>query len=80
MYNFLQAYNLFYNSQHGFWIEHSSKFAAFVVIDRIMVEMVKKEILINIYLDLLKAFDILDHNISIDKHISLIKKQLKYIM
>ncbi len=38
-----------------------------MAIDRIMVEMDKNDIPINIYLDLSKAFDTLDHNILIDK-------------
>ncbi len=42
-------------------------FAALEVNDRIMVKMDKNGIPINIYLDLSKAFDTLDHNILIDK-------------
>ncbi len=37
---------------------------ALEVLDRVMVEMDKNDIPINIYLDLSKAFDTLDHNIN----------------
>ncbi len=67
LYEFFQANKLFYNSQYGFQIKHSTEFAALEVIDRIMVEMDKNVIPINIYLDLSKAFDTLDHNILINK-------------
>ncbi len=47
--------------------QHSTEFAALEVIDRVMVEMDSNDIPINIYLDLSKAFETLDHNILIDK-------------
>ncbi len=67
LYEFFQANKLFYNSQYGFRAEHSTEFAALEVIDRIMVEMDKSHIPTNIYFDLSKAFDTLDHNILLDK-------------
>ena len=56
-----------YDSQYGFKTEHSTEFAALELIDRILTRMENKEIPINIYLDLSKAFDTLDHSILIDK-------------
>ena len=56
-----------YDSQYGFRKEHSTEFAALELIDRILTRMDNKEIPINIYLDLSKAFDTLDHSILIDK-------------
>ncbi len=67
LYEFFQANKLFYNSQCGFRTERSTEFVALEVIGRIMVEMDKNDIAINIYLDLSKTFDTLGHNILIDK-------------
>ena len=43
------------------------EYAALELIDRIITQMDQDEIPINIYLDLSKAFDIIDHLILIDK-------------
>ena len=58
---------LFHNNQYGFRKEHSTELAALQVIDRITCNMDNSKILFNIYLDLSKAFDTLDHNILIEK-------------
>ena len=50
-----------YFSQYGFRKEHSTEYAALELIDMILTRMVNKEIPINIYLDLSKVFDTLDH-------------------
>ena len=64
---FLKIHKLMYDSQYGFIKEHSTEFAALELINRILTRMDKKEISINIYLDLSKAFGTLDHSILIDK-------------
>ena len=46
---------------------HSTEFAALELIDRIITQMDKDELPINIYLDLSKAFDTIDHSILINK-------------
>ena len=56
---------LFHNNQYGFRKEHSTELAALEVIDRITCNMDNGKIPFNIYLDLSKAFDTLDHNILI---------------
>ena len=56
-----------YDSQCGFRKEHYTEFATLELIDRILTRMDNKEIHINIYLDLSKAFDTLDHSILIDE-------------
>ncbi len=66
-YDFFQKEKLFYHSQYGFRNEHSTEFAAMEIVDRIMTEMDKNETPINIYLDLSKAFDTLDHQILLKK-------------
>ncbi len=57
----------FYNAQYGFRKEHSTEYAAFELIDRVIVEMDKMNTPINIFLDLYKAFDTLDHRIVLEK-------------
>ena len=56
-----------YDNQYGFRKEHSTEFAALELIDRILTCMDNKEIPINIYLDMSKALDTLDHSTLIDK-------------
>ena len=64
---FLKINNLFYDSQYGFRPGHSTEYAAIELSDRIISAMDKNKIHINIYLDLSKAFDTLDHAILLDK-------------
>jgi endonuclease/exonuclease/phosphatase family metal-dependent hydrolase len=67
LYNYFDKSNLFYDSQYGFRRRHSTELAAIEIVDRLVTQMDKNEIPINIYLDLSKAFDTLDHNILISK-------------
>ena len=67
LYSFLQKQNIIYKSQYCFRTEHSTEFAPLELIDRVNTEMDNNEIPFNIYLDLSKAFDTLDHNILLDK-------------
>ena len=46
---------------------HSTEYAALELFDRTITQMDKDELPINIYLDLSKAFDIIDHSILINK-------------
>ena len=54
--------DLIYN-QYGFRPKHSTEYAALELVDRIITDMDKKEVPINIFLDLSKAFDTIDHTI-----------------
>ena len=58
---------LLFNNQYGFRSMHSTEYAALELIDRIITQMDKDELPINIYLDLSKAFDTIDHSILINK-------------
>ena len=58
---------LYYSSQYGFREKHSTELATLEIIDRIIQEMDKHLTPINIYIDLSKAFDTIDHNILMDK-------------
>ena len=65
--DFFKINNLFYDSQYGFRPGHSTEYAAIEISDRIISAMDKNKIPLNIYLDLSKAFDTLDHAILLDK-------------
>ena len=53
--------------QYGFRPKYSTKYGVLELIDRIINQLDKDEIPINIYLDNSKAFDTIDHIILIDK-------------
>ena len=55
--------NLFYESQYGFKKNHATEFAVLELIDRITQSLDNGKTPVNIYLDLSKAFDTLDHSI-----------------
>ena len=59
--------SLYYDGQYGFREKHSTQLAALELIDRITHGLDLGNTPINIYIDLSKAFDTLDHNILISK-------------
>ena len=61
------SHDLYYNGQYGFREKHSTQLAALELIDRITHELDMGNTPINIYIDLSKAFDTLDHTILISK-------------
>jgi hypothetical protein len=67
LYKFFLDNNLFYNSQYGFREGHSTEYATLELVDRITLEMDNMNTPIEIFLDLSKAFDTLDHHILIKK-------------
>ena len=67
-----------YNGQYGFRENHSTELAALEIIDRIQ-QMDKGEIPFNIYLDLSKVFDTLDHEILLYKQGSAISHLRSYL-
>ncbi len=67
LYSILHKEKLLYGSQYGFRNKYSTECAALEIVDRLITEMDNGETQINIYLDLSKAFDILNHNIVLHK-------------
>ena len=59
--------SLYCEGQYGFREKHSTQLAALELIDRITHELDLGNTPINIYIDLSKAFDTLDHTILISK-------------
>ena len=59
--------NLFCLHQFGFRPKHSTELAALKLVDILTKQMDRGETPINIYIDLSKAFDTLDHNILLTK-------------
>ena len=58
---------LFFNHQYGFRSGHSTELAALELTDRIITALDNHNTPLNIFLDLSKAFDTLDHTILSDK-------------
>ena len=67
LYYYFTANNLFYFSQYGFRKNHFTECAVVEIVDRIITEMDKGKTPINIYLDLSKALDTLNHEILLHK-------------
>ncbi len=67
LYQFFLDKTLLYNAQYGFRTDHSTELATLELVDTKVVEMDKINTRVNIFLDLLKAFDTLDHEILLYK-------------
>ena len=60
---YFSSHNLYNDSQYGFRKKHSTEHAALELVDRISQELDKGNTPSNIFIDLSKAFDTLDHKI-----------------
>ena len=67
VYNYFENHNILYDHQYGFRKQHSTEHAVLELVDRTTIALDKGETPINIFLDLSKAFDTLDHNILLNK-------------
>ena len=67
MYEYFTKLKVFYKSQYGFRQFHSTELATLELVDRVTHTMDNKKLPVNIYLDLSKAFDTLDHEILMSK-------------
>ena len=67
IHSYFHVNDLYFCSQCGFRKELSTELAVLELIDRITQQLDKGTTPINVYLDLSKAFDTLDHNILLHK-------------
>ena len=71
MFNEIQKHfhsnNLYYDNQYGIRENHSTELVTLEIMDRIVQELDQSATPLNIYLDLSKAFDTIDHNILLHK-------------
>ena len=58
---FLQEHRVITNSQYGFRKKHSTEYTAIELVDRIIEKLDRNKVPFNIYIDLSKAFDMIDH-------------------
>ena len=65
--SYFEKNKLLFDNQYGFRPKHSTEHAALELIDRITPKMDTNEIPLNIFLDLSKAFDTIDHSILLNK-------------
>ena len=67
IYNYFSANNLFFDGQYGFRQKHSTELAALELYDKVSKSLDQNNIPFNIYIDLSKAFDTIDHQILLRK-------------
>ena len=65
--DYLETENLLCNQQYGFHCKWSTKMAAALFCDRLHQQLDSGKLIGAIYLDLTKAFNIIGHNVLIDK-------------
>ena len=64
---YFHKHKLLNTNQYGFRSKHSTELAALHVVDEVINDLDRNSVPLNIYLDLSKAFDTLDHTILLSK-------------
>ena len=67
LYHYFQQNKMFCSNQYGFRTGHCTEYAALEIIDRVTTQLDNKDIPLNIFVDLSKAFGSLDHTILLNK-------------
>ena len=72
LYHYFQQNNMFYAHQYGFRTGHCTEYSALEIIDRVTTQFNIKDISLNIFLDLSKAFDSLHWSCHFTKQIKIL--------
>ena len=67
LYDYLLKFNILNNRQYGFRKNHSTTYAVLDLINNITQSFETKEFLLSLFIDLSKAFDVINHTILINK-------------
>ena len=67
LYEYIKHHHIINDSQYGFRKAHSTVYTATELIDRLTYKLDNSKIPFNIYIDLSKAFDTLNHSILLSK-------------
>ena len=62
LYSYFNRKKVLYDNQHGLIAKYSTEFAALELTDIIVTKMDKNDVPINVFLDLSKEFDTINHN------------------
>ena len=81
IHHYFKINNLYYSGQYGFREMHSTQLAVVELIDRIITDMDSGKVPLNIFIDLSKAFDTIDHDILLHKlhHYGIRNSELKIL-
>lgn len=67
LFSFFETHKIICNNQYGFRPSHSTELALLDYLHHILSKLNDKKLSVGLFLDLSKAFDVIDHNILLDK-------------